>query len=59
MAKYSVQCKITVHAKDDRDAQAKMRKLDELLQKHGRTLLTVEGIILDKVTVEPKITKEP
>ncbi len=59
MAKYSVQCKITVHAKSDADASAKMKKLNELLQTHARTLLTVEGIILDKVTVEPKITREP
>lgn len=59
MPKYTIPARMTIYAKDDADAHAKVRKLDALLVKHGRALLLVEGITLDKVVLDPKITKEP
>lgn len=59
MPKHTFTIKATVHTKGDQDAEAKRKKLGELLQKHGRTLLAVEGITLDKIIVADGSTKEP
>jgi hypothetical protein len=58
MAKYTLAIKATIHAKSDADAQALQKKVDVLLSKHARTLLAVEGVVLDKITVDPKVTRE-
>jgi hypothetical protein len=57
--KHTFTIKATVHTKSDQDAEAKRRKLGELLEKHARSLLAVEGLVLDKIVVENGSTREP
>jgi hypothetical protein len=59
VAKFSLSIKATIHAKSDAEAAALQKKVDALLTKHARSLLAVEGVVLDKISVDPKVTREP
>jgi hypothetical protein len=58
MAKYNLMIRATIHAKSDADAEVLQKKVDALLTKHARTLLAVEGVVLDKISVHPKVVRE-
>ncbi len=57
--KVSFNIKVVIHAKNDADAQALQKKVDVLLTKHARTLLAVEGVKLETITIDPRLTREP
>ncbi len=57
--KHTFTIKATVHTKSDQDAEAKRRKLGELLTKHAKMLLATESIVLDKIIVVEGNTREP
>lgn len=59
MAKYSLSIKATIYAKSDAEAAVLQKKVDALLTKHAKALLTVEGVTLYEIKVDPKVTREP
>lgn len=58
MAKYSITIRATISAKTEAEAQATAQKTERLLSRSAlKTLLAVEGIALDKISVDPQITR--